>query len=114
MALSSKAFVFAKEEEIEDLGGGIKRQILGYENSILLAKVWFEEGAMGYAHRHPHAQVSHVLSGEFRVLIDGEEKILCAGDSFYAAPDCEHGATCLREGALLDCFSPVREDFLRR
>jgi len=91
---------------------GIKRQFLGYGPELMAVKVWFEEGAEGYQHDHPHTQVSYVESGEFEATIDGETKILRAGDSFYVAPHKSHGAICKKAGVLIDIFSPVREDFL--
>lgn len=112
MVVPSKAFAFSAEIEIEDLGGGISRQILAYEDSLLLAKIWFESGSVGYIHSHPHAQITHVVSGSFMATVDGVESILSAGDSYYAAPNVAHGITCIEKGTIIDSFSPVREDFL--
>ncbi|MER2491289.1 cupin domain-containing protein [Catenovulum sediminis] len=108
----SKCFVYADEVPVEDLGGGITRQILGYNDSLMVVKVWFKKGAEGYVHSHHHSQVTYVESGEFDVNVGGEIKRLKAGDSFYIPPHVEHGAVCQSEGVLLDTFSPVREDFL--
>ncbi|MFS1522985.1 cupin domain-containing protein [Microbulbifer sp. 2304DJ12-6] len=106
------AFFLQETIEVEDLGGGIKRQILGFDESLMVVKVWFEEGSIGYLHRHPHTQVSYVESGEFEVQVGGHKKILKAGDSFYIAPNMEHGAVCKKSGVLIDTFSPYREEFL--
>ena len=76
-------------------------------------KCGFEEGAIGYQHDHPHTQVSYVESGEFEAIVDGETRILKAGDSFYVAPNKLHGAVCKKAGVLIDVFSPHREDFFR-
>ena len=46
--------------------------------------------------------------------IKGEKKILVAGDGFYAEPDVPHGVVCLEAGVLIDAFSPVRADFLKK
>jgi quercetin dioxygenase-like cupin family protein len=54
-----------------------------------------------------------VVSGKFEVMINGEKKILEAGDGFYIEPDVPHGAVCLEEGILIDTFSPMRQDFLK-
>ena len=108
----SDAFVFAKNVPVEAVGEGLTRQLLGYGNSLMVARVAFEEGAVGYLHAHHHAQVSYVESGEFDVVIDGIEKRLGPGDSFYVDPNLEHGAVCRKAGVLLDVFSPMREDFL--
>ena len=42
---------------VEDMGGGIKRQILAYNDDAMAVKVWFEKGAEGYAHTHRHTQI---------------------------------------------------------
>lgn len=108
----SAAFVAAGAVRKEDLGGGIKRQMLGYGPELMIVRVWFERGAVGEVHAHPHSQSSYVESGRFKVQIDGEERELRAGDGFYVAPHLDHGAVCLEPGVLIDTFSPAREDFL--
>ncbi|MCG8423277.1 MAG: cupin domain-containing protein [Proteobacteria bacterium] len=113
MKFESKIFMSGKEMEIEDLGQGVKRQLLGYNDEILMAKVWFEEGSEGYVHSHVHSQSSYVESGKFDVNIAGEIKTLVAGDAFYIPPHVSHGAVCKKAGVLIDVFSPIREDFLR-
>lgn len=112
MNKTSGKFVIAKPDSIEQVDKGIKRQFLGYGPDLMAVKVWFEEGAEGYQHHHPHVQVSYVESGEFEATIDGETKLLKAGDSFYVAPHQSHGAVCKKAGVLIDIFNPVREDFL--
>ena len=112
MDKQSPAFVFAAKGEIEQVETGIKRQLLGYGPELMAIKVWFEEGAEGYQHSHPHTQVTYVESGEFEATIDGETQILVAGDSFHVAPHKTHGAICKKAGVLIDIFSPQREDFM--
>ena len=112
MKTKSDAFVFSRNTPSEDVGEGLTRQLLGYSDALMVARVSFAEGAEGYRHAHPHSQVSYVESGEFDVYIDGVEKRLGPGDSFYVQPNLDHGAVCRKAGGLLDVFSPVREDFL--
>ena len=112
MVRQSKAFVLGAQTPKESVGAGITRQLLGYDDSILTARVEFEAGAVGDIHSHVHSQVSYVQSGEFDVHIDGVEKRLGPGDSFYIHPNLNHGVVCRKAGVLLDVFSPVREDFL--
>ena len=108
----SENFSFGNETEIEDIGGGLKRQMLGYNHEIMGVKIWFEKGAIGYNHSHRHSQVTYIVEGEFHFNIDGVTKILKAGDSCFMAPYADHGATCPTGGILIDTFSPPREDFL--
>ena len=96
----------------ETVDEGVTRQLFGYDDSILMARIEFKAGAEGYVHAHPHSQVSYVESGEFEVFIDGQKKVLGPGDSFYIYPNLDHGAVCLKAGVLVDVFSPAREDFL--
>ncbi len=112
VSASSPPFVIAEQTPKEDLGDGITRQILGYGPEIMIVKVWFDEGAVGQVHAHRHCQSTYVESGRFEVFIDGEERVLKAGDSFCIAPHLDHGAVCLDPGVLIDTFSPAREDFL--
>jgi quercetin dioxygenase-like cupin family protein len=106
--------VFLLDQDIawETVGDGIKRKILGYDKSVMMVNVSFKKGAVGAIHEHYHTQVSYVLSGKFEVQIGNETKVLQQGDCFFVNPNTLHGAICLEDGALLDLFSPVREDFL--
>lgn len=112
MKFESDRFVLADEAEKEDVGGGIIRQIMGFNDSLMLVRVRFEEGAIGYTHDHPHSQVAYVESGVFEFTTGDETRTLKAGDCAYVPPNVEHGAICKEPGVLLDIFSPLREDFL--
>lgn len=112
MIRNSAKFLFGDTQKIEVVGEGVRRQVMGYNDEIMLVKVWFEEGSIGCVHSHRHSQVTHVVSGEFDVNIEGEIVRMKGGDSFYIPPNEHHGAVCVKAGVLIDVFSPVREDFL--
>ncbi len=108
----SKEFLFGAELPWEEVGPGLKRQIMGFDNKIMMVKVKFEAGGVGQMHEHHHSQVTYVESGEFKMTIGDEVKVLKGGDSFYIPPHVMHGCVCTKGGVLLDVFSPHREDFL--
>ena len=112
MKYESELFVLGDVAEKKDVGGGVVRQIMGFNGSLMVVRVRFAENAVGYTHAHPHSQVAYVESGVFEFTIGDETQTLKAGDCAYVPPDAEHGAVCKEEGVLLDIFSPVREDFL--
>jgi len=112
MKQQSKAFMYGDRTPRETVGEGLTRQLFGYDDSILMARVEFDLGAVGDVHSHTNSQVTYVESGEFEVYIDGVKTRLGPGDSFYVAPNLDHGAVCRKPGVLIDVFSPVREDFL--
>lgn len=114
MELKSNSFLIGKEIPIENLSQGITRQIMGYNAGIMLVKVIFDKGAIGYVHQHFHSQSSYVVSGKFEITINNEKQILEAGDGFFVEPNVPHGALCLESGVFIDAFNPLREEFLNK
>ena len=112
MATRSENFLMGAELPVVEVDGGLTRKLMGYDGQLMLLEIKFKTGSIGYQHQHFHSQTSYVVSGAFEVTINGETKILRAGDGFYVEPDVIHGAICLEEGILIDTFSPMRQDFL--
>ena len=113
MKTRSLNFLHSSEIEPEITGEGVSRQMLGYDGQLMMAKVQFKKGAIGYIHDHFHSQTTYVAKGKFEVSINGEKQILEEGDGYYIEPDAPHGAVCLEDGILIDVFSPMRMDFLK-
>ena len=109
-----ETFLVAADKQWEQLGGGMERKILGYDDQLMMVAIRFEKGAIGSLHRHVHRQVSYVASGKFEVTIEGDKKILREGDCFFIAPDREHGVVALEAGSLIDIFTPARKEFLQQ
>lgn len=96
----------------KNVGEGVRRQILGYNDDMMLVKVSFEKGAVGDPHTHPHSQLTYVESGIFTFTVDGKTERVVKGDGIYMPPNSLHGCTCEEAGMLIDTFSPMRKDFL--
>lgn len=106
-------FVFAAgKSNWKPVSPGIHRQILAYDDKIMMVKVKFEKGGVGGLHNHLQSQVTHVVKGTFEMTIGENKHIIKEGDSFFVPPFITHGCVCLEEGLLLDVFSPPREEFL--
>lgn len=113
--MSNSALFFENENNSwETVDDKIQRQIVGFDDSIMMVNVRFEKGGIGLLHHHYHVQVTHISEGKFEVSIGKETKILKKGDSFYIPSNVEHGVVCLEEGMLIDVFSPMREDILNK
>lgn len=91
---------------------GITRRILARGGSMMGVEASFEKGAVGSVHKHPHEQVSYIVSGSFEYVADGVKYVLKAGDSYYVEPEVAHGAVALEDSVILDIFTPQREDFI--
>ena len=110
----SESFIFAKDKPWEPAGEGVTRQVLGYDGQVMVVKVKFEKGAVGTPHTHYHTQTTYVASGKFEFTVGGKTLVVSAGDGVYIEPDVLHGCKCLEAGLLIDCFSPMRADFLKK
>jgi quercetin dioxygenase-like cupin family protein len=109
----SKVYQIDSDIEWEKVTDKVYRKIMGYDDNIMMVKVKFEKGGIGYKHNHPHVQTTLVESGVFEVTIGDEVKTLKAGDTFFVPSDVEHGVVNIEEGILIDVFNPAREDFLK-
>jgi quercetin dioxygenase-like cupin family protein len=96
----------------EDAEPGVRRNIRNVGKGIMMMEVHFEPGAQGYEHDHPNEQMSYCLKGEIAFYIDGKETILQAGDTIYVPSKARHSVKALKASALLDTFTPVREDLI--
>ena len=83
---ASKEFLFGKDIEWEVINPLLKRQIMGYDDKIMLVKVDFKAGGVGELHQHHHSQVTYVESGEFEMTIGDVVKTIRGGDSYYIPP----------------------------
>ena len=79
--MCSEVFQFEKELKWENPGPGIRRQIMGYDEQLMMVKVQFEKGAVGTMHEHHHSQATYVVSGKFELTIGEQKEILSAGVS---------------------------------
>jgi len=110
--MESKLFMEGEEVPVTDLGGGVSRQMLGYNDQLMMVKVIFQKGAIGALHEHRHTQASFCAAGAFEFTIGDQKRVIEAGDATFIPPNVLHGVVCLEAGVLLDTFSPAREDYL--
>ena len=114
MSEKGDVFAFADTAPVEVLDEVVSRQILTFNDEIMMVRVIFKRpGPGGPAHSHPHVQITSVESGVFDLTIDGRTERLKAGDSFYVPSGVHHGAICIEPGVLVDVFTPMRQDFLK-
>jgi quercetin dioxygenase-like cupin family protein len=58
--------------------------------------------------------MSYVVAGELIAHIGDDQQQLGPGDMFTVPPDVPHAVQLLSEHVrLVDCFTPLREDFLK-
>ena len=90
--------------------GIIVRPVWG--EKIMMMLVDIAPNAEVPLHSHPHEQAGRVLSGSFKLIIDGEERLLTEGDHYLIPSNVPHSAHGTETSSLaLDLFSPPREDY---
>jgi quercetin dioxygenase-like cupin family protein len=98
----------------ERVGNGIERQMIVGEK-LMICRLRFAPFVVTPEHDHPHEQMTIVEKGRVRFFIEGEEKIAVQGAVLHFPSKCWHGATMLDEEVILiDIFTPIREDFLKK
>ena len=70
-----------------------------------------KQGSILPEHAHFHEQTSYVQEGEFKFTINGETKVVTAGDFIKIAGDTPHSAIALTDCKIIDVFDPCREDY---
>ncbi len=90
------------------------RRVLIHGEALMLVEFRFQKGGIGTPHRHAeHDQVGYIAKGSFEITVDGENKTVHAGDTYYAAKNVLHGVVALEEDSvIIDAFTPPRADFL--
>lgn len=89
-----------------------ERKVLAHDNDLMACHLYFKTGGIGKKHSHEHTQICYVISGRFEFDLNGDSRVITAGDSVYIPSDVEHGLICLEQGELIDIFTPERKDFL--
>lgn len=103
-----------KSIPFEQIAEGIERQMIVGEK-LMICRLRFAPLVVTPEHDHPHEQMTIVEKGRVRFFIEGEEKIAEPGDVLQFPSNCWHGATMLdEEVVLIDIFTPIREDFLKK
>jgi quercetin dioxygenase-like cupin family protein len=91
----------------------LERRVLAFNDKIMLVEHVMAAGSVFPLHSHPHEQLAYLLKGRLKVIADGQEYFVEAGDSFVVPGGVEHQVFALEESIALDFFYPVREDYVQ-
>jgi quercetin dioxygenase-like cupin family protein len=110
-------FKYAKMDVAKPMPNVLRRQ--AYTENVMVTVVDFVNGPSPAAppHQHPHEQITYIAEGKVNFIVgEGDAQtvdLVEAGDMIVVPPDAPHTVEVLSEAArLIDCFYPIREDFL--
>ncbi len=110
---SSLQYVRLKELPIEQVNPLLDRQIVSGERSML-ARIILRKGCIVPLHSHENEQISYILEGALKFLIEGREIVVSAGEVLVIPSHVPHSAEALEDTVDLDLFCPPREDWLNK
>ena len=80
----------------------------------MLARIILRKGSIVPMHSHDNEQITYVLEGALKFVIEGKELIVRSGDILVIPSNLPHSAEALEDTVDLDIFCPPREDWIRR
>jgi len=97
----------------EEVTEHFSRKMIVGQNEML-CRLELKPGCKVPRHSHIHEQISHVLQGRLRFLIDGEAMEVGPGESLLIPPNVPHEVDVVGEETVIDydIFSPIRLDWI--
>jgi quercetin dioxygenase-like cupin family protein len=98
------------ELALEKVTEMISRKVIWGEREML-AQSYLKRGALVPMHAHESEQLTYVLQGALKFLVNGEEIVVREGEVIHIPALVEHQAEALEDTFDLDVYSPVRRDW---
>ena len=111
--LAKSKHIAWKNVEREQLNPLVDREMV-VGDRIMLARVLLKKGAHVPLHRHHNEQVTYILEGALKFVIDGKEIVVRAGEVLCIPSHMPHEAWAIEDTVDLDVFDPPREDWLNK
>jgi quercetin dioxygenase-like cupin family protein len=99
------------EIALEKITEMISQKIVAGEREML-AQIYLKRGALVPMHAHESEQMTYILQGALKVVVDGEEITVREGEVLHIPSRVPHQAEALEDTFELDVFSPIREDWI--
>ena len=98
---------------VEELNPLIGRQFVVGCN-VMVARVLLKKGAHVPLHSHHNEQVTYILDGALKFVLEGKEVVVHTGEVLCIPPNVPHEAFALEDTVDLDIFNPPRQDWIDR
>jgi quercetin dioxygenase-like cupin family protein len=95
------------ELSLEKVTEMVSRKIIAGTRQTM-AQVYLKRGALVPIHAHDSEQLTYVLQGALRFVVNGEEVVVQEGEVLHIPSGLPHQAEALDDTFELDVFSPPR------
>ena len=99
------------EIALEKVTEMISRKIVSGDREML-AQIYLKRGALVPMHAHESEQMTYILQGALRFLVDGDEVIVREGEVLHIPSRIPHQSEALEDTLELDVFSPIRSEWM--
>lgn len=113
MAISTASVVHHRWSDIpaEQINPSIARQFVSGER-VTIARFELARGGVVPRHSHENEQVSYIVSGALKFVMDDREIVVRGGELIQIPPNVPHSAEVVEDCVAIDVFSPVRQDWI--
>ena len=102
----------AQQKPVEMMPG-IFRRTMSYNEETMLCHFTMNKGSNIPLHKHVAAQNGYVLKGKLRFFTeDGQDIFVETGDGYVFDSEEFHGSEILEDAEIIECFSPMRPEYL--
>jgi quercetin dioxygenase-like cupin family protein len=98
---------------LEDLNPLLQRQFV-VGGDLMIARVLLKKGCVVPMHSHVNEQLTYIVEGALKFLIDDKEIIVRAGEVLCIPPNMPHEAHALEDTVDVDVFNPPRQDWIEK
>lgn len=109
-----KIFV-SRDNAVKRTFKGVNLDSLAVGERSMVTKMNYVKGNFATMHSHPHEQCGYVISGKYRLIVEGDNRIdviMHPGDSYAIPGNTPHSFEVIEGGEVVDVFTPHREDYL--
>jgi quercetin dioxygenase-like cupin family protein len=99
------------ELALEKVTEMISRKVISGEREML-AQSYLKRGAIVPMHAHESEQLTYVLQGALKFVVNGEEIVVREGEVLHIPAHVDHQAEALEDTFDLDVYSPLRRDWI--
>lgn len=99
------------ELALEKVTEMISRKVISGEREMLVQS-YLKRGAIVPMHAHESEQLTYVLQGALKFVVNGEEIVVREGEVLHIPAHVDHQAEALEDTFDLDVYSPLRRDWI--
>ena len=95
----------------EQINPTISRRFITADR-VTVARFELTRGAVVPQHAHENEQVSFIISGALKFILEGRDIVVRGGELLQIPPNVPHSAEAVEDTLAIDVFSPIRQDWI--